>query len=68
MPIFVELTALDSGKPVWVNTSKVITMHTSSSGGAMLFIDGDANFEVKETPVEILDKIPTAAYQIGIGR
>jgi hypothetical protein len=68
MPIFVKLTDSDGGSPVWINTSKVVTMYDSLSGGTMLCIDGGANWKVVETPVEILDKTSTAAYQLGIGR
>ena len=67
MPIFVELTDFDSGKTVWVNTSKVITMYTSSRGGStMLCIDGDANFDVKETPEKIMELAKCTAYNMGI--
>ena len=63
MPVFIELNPVESefleNKPFFINTENISTIHYHTHGSKVFEInDPDSPFIVKETPNEILAKIP----------
>ena len=69
MPIFIPVTLKSNGRTAYINMSKVPSFNEVKYGkGSLIVLEGYDNFEVKESPEEIIEMLQTAASQMGIGR
>jgi len=60
MSTFVELTPVHGdGAKIWVNVDQVLSFTAAYKGGTVVMVgSGDGGIKVRETPDEIMDRLP----------